>query len=586
MNATATPGPGADGPSMSSGGSGLSEAVEALRGRLGRAPASILFLARADMEVGLAVTEAFPGARVTILTKNDFQGMRRRDILKKLRGHRCDLFLLHDGTDACRRLGDLYRLAAILMNARRRFVLAADVRRNRLAPGWSLTEVHPLRSLPGLLWRLLIEALLVPPLVLTTPSGLKTDRRKGDRRIPDPERPLRIAYLRTDFSFGITAGGSVSHISGVSSGLLGLGHTIEYLSSDALQDIDPECPVTVIPPDDRIRIMDEAARIAYHHKFVKTGLARLRERPPDLIYQRHSSFSAAGALLARALGVPLVLEANHSEVAVLMMWSRLGLRDLALKMERCAFANADVIVSVSNNGAAALREYGADPAKILVNPNGVDERRFRPDLDGAAVRARYGFGPGDLVCGFVSTFTRWHGTLFLAEVLADVAARHPEIKFLFIGDGDLRSALETSVESRGLSAQAVFTGLIPLDTVPEHLAACDFFIAPNVPLVDGTPFFMSPVKLFEYMAMGKAVVAADLGQIGEVIEDGENGILFPAGSREGFLAAIDRVAGDPGLRARLGERARADAVARHTWRRNVRRTLEFLDAQLKGKGTE
>jgi glycosyltransferase involved in cell wall biosynthesis len=113
--------------------------------------------------------------------------------------------------------------------------------------------------------------------------------------------------------------------------------------------------------------------------------------------------------------------------------------------------------------------------------------------------------------------------------------------------------------------------------IPRHLAACDVLVSPHLPLEDGSPFFFSPVKLFEYMAAGRAVVASRLGQIGEVLEDGVTGILHEAGDADRFREAVLGLAADPLLRARLGQAARSRAETDYTWIANAGRALAPSD---------
>jgi glycosyltransferase involved in cell wall biosynthesis len=120
----------------------------------------------------------------------------------------------------------------------------------------------------------------------------------------------------------------------------------------------------------------------------------------------------------------------------------------------------------------------------------------------------------------------------------------------------------------------IFTGAVAHDRVPALLDACDILVAPHVPLADGSDFFGSPTKIFEYMAMGKAIVASRLGQIGEVLDDEETALLVEPGNVKELAAAIVRVAGSSELRARLGPNAREAAVKNHTWGHNARRVLE------------
>lgn len=569
-----------------SGAAALEAPIAALAARLEEPPRSILVISRNDLEPAEALARRFPGARVTRWIKADFQGQRAFAVLAKLRAAHYDLFLLHDRRELLDALEDLYRVAAIGARARRRFLLGATLEGGRLAGEWRLEEVRPLAALPGLGARLLKETLTAVPLIAATPLLLDAVPARSAPRRFARRTSYDIAYLRTDLSLGVKAGGSVSHTSGVAGGLLEAGHRLRFLAPEPLPDLDPvRMPLTPIPPGRAVRVFDEAAMVAYHHRFNREAERLLRARLPDVLYQRHSVFNASGAVLARRLDRPLILEANGSEVWAREKWSRLQLRSVCVRMERYAFAGAAVIIVVSKILKEQLVEMGADPDRILVNPNGVDPERFRPDLDGSRVRAALGFGPDDLVCGFLGTFTRWHGVLFLAEQVAELARRHPRSRFLFMGDGDLRSAVEARLRESGVAGSAVFTGLLDHGAVPEHLAACDVLISPHLPFEDGTPFFGSPTKLFEYLAMGRAVVASRLGQIGDVIEPGTSGCLYTPGSATEFQSEMDNVLRSNELRHSLGVGARARVLAHYTWRRNADRAIGFLEERLAESGT-
>jgi glycosyltransferase involved in cell wall biosynthesis len=94
---------------------------------------------------------------------------------------------------------------------------------------------------------------------------------------------------------------------------------------------------------------------------------------------------------------------------------------------------------------------------------------------------------------------------------------------------------------------------------------------------DGTPFFGSPTKLFEYMAMGRGIVASNIDQVGEVLRHGETAWLVEPGDADALAAGLERLLSDPDLARRLGEAARRDAVAGHTWRDHTRRIVEALE---------
>ncbi|MFY9556630.1 MAG: glycosyltransferase, partial [Blastocatellia bacterium] len=139
---------------------------------------------------------------------------------------------------------------------------------------------------------------------------------------------------------------------------------------------------------------------------------------------------------------------------------------------------------------------------------------------------------------------------------------------------DERAATESSIESAGVSA--TFTGRVSHDEVPAFLDACDILVSPHVDSTDGSKFFGSPTKLFEYMAMAKPIVASRLGQIGDVIIDGENGLLVEPGDANALARAIERLAYDEALRARLGASARQTVIKRYTWKHNAARVFEAV----------
>ena len=123
------------------------------------------------------------------------------------------------------------------------------------------------------------------------------------------------------------------------------------------------------------------------------------------------------------------------------------------------------------------------------------------------------------------------------------------------------------------TGRVVFTGSVSPELVPRLLDAADILLAPTVAMPGGKKFFGSPSKLFEYMAMSKAIVASDLEQLGAVLSHRETAWLVPAGDHEALANAIEVLAGDPLLRAELGSHARVAAVENHTWRQNALRLL-------------
>lgn len=111
------------------------------------------------------------------------------------------------------------------------------------------------------------------------------------------------------------------------------------------------------------------------------------------------------------------------------------------------------------------------------------------------------------------------------------------------------------------------------------MAACDVLVSPHVPNPDGTPFFGSPTKLFEYMAMGKGIVASDLDQIGEILEHGQTAWMVKPGDVESLAEGLRVLIEDEDLRKRLGQAARQEVVGKFTWKQHTAKIIDKLKQQ-------
>src|SRR5260370_31721260 len=247
--------------------------------------------------------------------------------------------------------------------------------------------------------------------------------------------------------------------------------------------------------------------------------------------------------------------------------------------EKVSVKAASLIVVVSNPLKQQLMAIGVPPERILVNPNAVDPGWFHPNCGGAEVRQDLGIRSKDIVVCFVGTFSYWHGVAVLEQairsLLDKVQRANLPLKFLLVGDGPLAPQLRNALEPYGHEGLVTFTGAVPHRSVRAYLDAADILVSPHVPMPGGRPFFGSPTKLFEYMAMGKAIAASALDQIADVLEHERTALLVRPGEPSELAEAIQRLAADEQLRIELGRNARETALAHHTWRQNARRVLAY-----------
>jgi glycosyltransferase involved in cell wall biosynthesis len=432
-------------------------------------------------------------------------------------------------------------------------------------------------------WRLFLEAMGKGALLRRVERQLAAEERSATpRQTAAWDRSAAPVYLRTDLSFGVRAGGSVGHIAGVLNQFeRELGPPI-LLTTAPVPTLLPQIEVHHVHAPETFWNFRELPTFVMNDVCYEEALRAVDARRVSLVYQRYSLNNYAGLRLARRLGVPFVLEYNGSELWMSRHWSRpLKYESLAERIELLNLKHADLVVVVSRAMRDEIASRGVAPHRTLVNPNAVDPERYSPAIDGTGVRTRYGL-EGKTVIGFISSFQPWHGAEKLAEAFVRLMRDRPDyrrcVRLLMIGSGQRREVTERIIESAGLNDAVVFTGLVEQAEGPRHLAACDILASPHVPNPDGTPFFGSPTKLFEYMAMGKGIVASDLDQIGEILRHGVTAWMVPPADADALAVGLSRLVEDPALCRSLGDAARREAVAHHTWRSHVRKTIDALEA--------
>jgi glycosyltransferase involved in cell wall biosynthesis len=317
----------------------------------------------------------------------------------------------------------------------------------------------------------------------------------------------------------------------------------------------------------------ELLEIAYSAKAFLRLRAAVRTHRPDVIYERFSLFLFAGIWMRRLSGVPLLLEVNAPLYEERANNDGLRLHRLGAWAQRRLWNRADHVLPVTGVLARTIAEYGVPRSRITVIPNGINAERFGTIPDTGAAKAALGL-PLRLVLGFTGFIRGWNAV----HRLIDFAATHRDrfdLHILVVGDGPARESLQDHARARGVADRLTIAGIVARDDVARHIAAFDIAVLPGL-----TPY-SSPLKLFEYLQLGRSIVAPDTENIREILTDGENSLLFDT-ARDGALeAALLRLCGDAALRLRLGASARQTITEKSlTWDRNAERVVAIAETAI------
>lgn len=316
------------------------------------------------------------------------------------------------------------------------------------------------------------------------------------------------------------------------------------------------------------RAASELMELAYNWFAYRKLSQAVRVHQPDALYERHNLYLLAGSWVKHRFGIPYLLEVNAPLAAERLRHDGLGLPRVAQRLETQVWKCADAVLPVTKVLADILEQHGVASERLHITPNGISPATFADPPSNEDAKRQLGCD-GQLVLGFTGFVRPWHGL----DQVVDYIAASPQLNLalLVVGDGPAREALTAQAIRLGIADRVRFTGIVTRDRIPEHVSAFDIALQPA-----STPY-ASPLKLFEYFALGLAVVAPNQANLTEIIVDGKNGILFEPGNRESLYSALDRLVTDTSFRSELGNAARATITERNlTWQGNAQRVIDLV----------
>ncbi len=384
---------------------------------------------------------------------------------------------------------------------------------------------------------------------------------------------MRIAYITADPGVPVFGSKGCSiHVQEVLRALAGRGAQIELFATNCAGEPAGLGQVRLhpLPPAPKGDLAFREQKCLLANEPLRAALER--EGPFSLVYERHSLWSFAAMEYARASGTPGLLEVNAPLIDEQAEHRGLVDRAGAERATERALSATMALVAVSDEVAEYLASFPAAQGKVHVVPNGVNPGRFPPDLKPSLPAP-----PGTFTVGFAGSMKPWHGLGTLLEAFARLHDANPESRLLLVGDGAGRQPLAAEASSRGLGAAVQFTGAVAPGDVPGLLASMDVGVAPYPSVAN---FYFSPLKVYEYMAAARPVVASRVGQLEKLIEPEVTGLLVPPGDVTALASGLERIRREPELGLRLGRAARAKVLRHHTWDGAVQRILELARLQL------
>lgn len=375
------------------------------------------------------------------------------------------------------------------------------------------------------------------------------------------------------------------HIRGVVKGLRQLNHHVDILSLPGAEPEDEEVTTSEEKVEQaptkksKFSILSELTKHVPEFVFELFELAfnliaviRLRktikEKNITLIYERYSLFMFANVWWAKRHNLPIVLEINDS--CQVQRVRSLTFKKLAEKIEAWIFKNATGLVFISTRFKEVAEQAYGDIANSVVSPNGADLDKFIIDeTSGLALRSKLCI-EDKIVLGYVGAFVHWHGIDWFVDLACQKLKETPDLVLLLVGDGVAFEGIKNRVIEAGVESQVILPGKVPHHEVSSFLSAMDLGILPD------SNDYGSPMKLFEFMAMGKGMIAPDFSPIAEVVQDNATSWLFPASNKQACIDKVFEIVNDREAHQEVGKNARTYIENERQWKHNAEQLLSLV----------
>ena len=308
----------------------------------------------------------------------------------------------------------------------------------------------------------------------------------------------------------------------------------------------------------------------------------------DVVYTRNTMIGVIGLLIKKLWKSKLVFEVNgilpdEWKLAENQLTKKKKLKSIKIKffehLQRYVIRKADAVVAVTPGIKNYLVKHGINENKVWFIENGANTELFKPIKDSNVVnelKDRLHINNDEKVVLFVGNLAPWQGVEYLIKAAPLIIKEIPKIKFLIVGDGILKGKLESLTNELNMGYNIIFTGGVPYEKVPQYVNISDVCIVPKRKMRTG----YSPLKLYEYMACGKPVIATNIAGF-EILEQYNAGILVNPENSEELSNAIVKLLKNKQLREQMGANGRKLVVREYSWESTAKKTVDVFRNLLK-----
>ena len=353
-----------------------------------------------------------------------------------------------------------------------------------------------------------------------------------------------------------------------------LGHEVYAIS---YTNINPEGVRILhpLPKKSKIKYIIQLLKLVTRHHF-------------DIVYTRNIMKGIIGLLIKKVCKSKLVFEVNgisqdERRLIEKQLTKRKKLNSIKTKffgyLEIFVIRKADAIIAVTQGIKDYLINHGVDKNKVWVIENGANTELFKPIKNSDILKKfknKLHINEDENVVSFVGNLAPWQGVEYLIHAASLIVEKMQKTKFLIVGDGIMREKLESFVKELNIEHSIIFTGTAPYENVPEYINISDVCVAPFI-RTRNESMGLSPLKIYEYLACGKPVVASNIKGVGNLLEDSNSGISVPSDNPNELAKAIIKLLKDKQLREQMGNNGREIVSNSYSWEITARKTKEVFE---------